>query len=155
MIRVTTSSVIDAPAQTVWQAVRDFNALSEWHPLIASSMIEDGGDADRIGCIRSMELVGGGGIVRERLLMLSDLDFRMTYTILAAPMPVRNYVATLRLVPITDRDRCLAEWTAEFDVDAEHEAAMRTLIGEDVFQAGFGALKDRFDRRARPIALSR
>jgi len=144
MIRVTTSSVINAPVDTVWQAIRDFNALPDWHPAIASSKVEDGGTPDRIGCIRNMELAGGGGTIRERLLTLSDSEHRVTYAILAAPMPVENYVATLRLIPVTDGNRSFAEWTAEFGVSAENEAAMRKLIGQGVFQTGFDSLKQRF-----------
>ncbi|MFE0754803.1 SRPBCC family protein [Inquilinus sp. NPDC058860] len=144
MIRVTTSSVINAPVETLWQAIRDFNALPDWHPAIASSKVEDGGSPDRIGCVRSMELAGGGGTIREKLLTLSDSEHSVTYAILAAPMPVENYVATLRLLPVTDGNRSFAEWTAEFDVSAENEAAMRKLIGQGVFQTGFDSLKQRF-----------
>ena len=144
MIRVTTSSVINAPVDTLWPAIRDFNALPDWHPAIASSKVEDGGTSDRIGCIRSMELAGNGGTIRERLLTLSDSEHTVTYTILAAPMPVENYTATLRLIPVTDGNRSFAEWTAEFDVTAENEAAMRKLIGQGVFQTGFDSLKKRF-----------
>lgn len=144
MIRVTTSSVINAPVDIVWRTIRDFNDLPGWHPVIASSKVEDGGDPDRIGCVRTMELAGNGGTVRERLLTLSDAEHSVTYSILASPMPVENYVATLRLIPVTDGDRSFAEWTAEFDVAAENEAAMRKLIGQGVFQAGFDSLKQRF-----------
>ena len=144
MIRVTTSSVINAPVETVWKTVRDFNAMPGWHPVIASSKVEDGGPSDRIGCVRSMELGNNGGTIRERLLTLSDSDHSVTYAILSAPMPVENYVATLRLIPVTDGDRSFAEWTAEFDVTAENEAAMRKLIGQGVFQTGFDSLKQRF-----------
>jgi hypothetical protein len=50
-------------------------------------------------------------------------------------------VATLRLTPITDGDRCFAEWTAEFDCAADDAEGLVTGIGTDVFQAGFSALK--------------
>lgn len=143
MIRVTTSSVIAAPVETVWQIIRDFNALPDWHPAIATSAIDDGGASDRIGCVRSMALASGGAI-RERLLALSDADHSVTYAILSSPLPVENYVAALRLLRITDGDRSFAEWTVEFDVPADREAEMRQLIGQGVFQAGFDALKQRF-----------
>ncbi len=143
MIRVTTSSVINAPVETVWKTIRDFNALPEWQPAIAKSEIEDGGTSDRIGCVRSMELVGGGTI-RERLLSLSDAEYSFTYTILSSPMPVENYVAELRVLPITDGDRSFITWKAEFDVPADQEAQMRHTIGQGVFQTGFDALKQRF-----------
>ncbi|WP_343714731.1 SRPBCC family protein [Inquilinus sp.] len=143
MIRVTTSSVINAPVDTVWQAIRDFNDLPGWHPRIAESRVEDGGPSDRVGCVRAMVLAGGGAI-RERLLALSDDEHWVRYAILESPMPVKNYVATLRLLPISDGDRSFAEWSAEFDVPADQEDTMRQTIGQGVFQTGFDSLKQRF-----------
>ena len=48
MIKVYTSSVIDAPADAVWARVRDFNGLPQWTPFVAESRIEEGQPADRI-----------------------------------------------------------------------------------------------------------
>ena len=42
MIKVYTSSVIDAPADAVWAQVRDFNGLPKWTPFVAESRIENG-----------------------------------------------------------------------------------------------------------------
>jgi len=47
MIKVYTSSVIDAPADAVWARVRDFNGLPQWTPFVAESRIEEGQPADR------------------------------------------------------------------------------------------------------------
>ena len=143
MAKVYTSSVIGAPAQHVWAVVRDFNALPDWHPGIAESRIEDGQPSDKVGCVRNFTLSDGGNI-REQLLMLSDFDFTCSYTILESPMGVRNYVATLRLIPVTDGNRTFAEWTAEFDCAPEQERELVELVGDGVFQGGFDALKSRF-----------
>ena len=53
MAKAYASAVIDAPVETVWSFVRDFNGLPNWHPAIVRSEIEDGRDADSVGCIRS------------------------------------------------------------------------------------------------------
>jgi len=143
MARVYTSSVINGSAQAVWDQVRDFNGLPKWHPSIADSRIEDGLAADQVGCIRDFHLQNGDQI-REQLLGLSDYDMTCTYSILISPMPLTDYVATLRLTPITDGDRCFAEWSADFDCAAEDEEDLVTGIGNDVFQAGFDALKRHF-----------
>jgi uncharacterized protein YndB with AHSA1/START domain len=143
MANVFVSSVIDAPPEEVWKVIRDFNGLPSWHPLIAQSHIEDGKAADQVGCIRNFTL-NDGERIRERLLTLSDVEFTCTYEILESPMGVENYVATLRLVPITDGDRCYIEWTAEFDAPEGEEEALEDHIGGTVFQGGFDALKKRF-----------
>lgn len=143
MARVYVSSVISAPAAKVWARVRDFNGLPNWHPAIAESRIENGEPADRVGCIRAFALRNGDRL-REQLLGLSDYDMFCTYSILDSPMPLTNYVATLRLTPITDQERTFIEWSAEFDCAPEREAELVGGIGANVFQGGFDALKRAF-----------
>ncbi|MGH6610229.1 MAG: SRPBCC family protein, partial [Burkholderiaceae bacterium] len=67
-----------------------------------------------------------------------------TYSILESPMGVDNYIATLKLTPITDGNRTFAEWSAEFDCAEGRERELTQLIGTQVFQGGFDALKQRF-----------
>jgi hypothetical protein len=143
MARVYTSSVINASAARVWARVRDFNGLSNWHPAIAESRIENGEPADKVGCIRNFSLRNGDRL-REQLLGLSDFDMFCTYSILDSPMPLTNYVATLRLTPITDHDRTFIEWSADFDCAPDKEGELVSNIGGGVFQGGFDALKRAF-----------
>jgi hypothetical protein len=56
-------------------------------------------------------------------------------------MGVENYVATLKLTPVTDGNRTFAEWWAEFECAAEREGALAEQIGHGVFQAAFDSLK--------------
>jgi hypothetical protein len=146
MVRVYVSTIIDAAAENVWARVRDFNALPQWHPGIADSRIENSDPSDRIGCIRHFHR-RDGGMIRERLLALSDYDYSCTYSILESPMGVDNYVATLKLTPVTDGARTFAEWSAEFDCVESRERELTELIGGGVFQGGFDALKRHFGRR--------
>jgi hypothetical protein len=140
MARVYISAVIDAPVARVWEKVRDFNALPRWVPAVRESRIENGEPSDRVGCVRDFRLQNGDRL-REQLLGLSDYDFFCTYSILESPMPLTNYVATLRFTPITDGDRAFAEWTAEFDCAPEAADDLVTNIGQNVFLAGLQALK--------------
>jgi hypothetical protein len=140
MARVYVSSVIDAPVARVWERVRDFNGMPRWHPRIRDSRIENGEPADRVGCVRDFHLQNGDRI-RERLLGLSDYDYFCTYSILESPMALTDYIATLRLTPITDGDRTFAEWSAEFDCAPDAAEELVNGIGADVFLAGFNALK--------------
>jgi len=143
MTHVYASSIIPAPVDAVWAVVRDFNALPAWHPAIADSRIEEGRPADQVGCVRAFRLKDGG-FIREQLLALSDYDFTFTYSILESPMGVQNYVAVMKLSPVTDGNRCFAEWFADFDCAADREEELSGTIGGGVFQGGFEALKSRF-----------
>jgi hypothetical protein len=146
VVRVYVSSVIDAAADTVWSRIRDFNALPLWHPGIADSRIENNESSDRVGCIRHFR-TRDGGMIRERLLALSDYDYSQTYEILESPMGVAHYVATLKLTPVTDGQRSFAEWSAEFECEEGREPELSRLIGDGVFQGGFDALKRHFSKR--------
>ena len=123
MARVYVSTVVNARNDRVWARVRDFNGLPNWHPAIAESRIEGGEPADKIGCVRDFRLRNGDRI-REKLLGLSDYDMFCTYSILESPMGVENYVATLRLTPVTDGEKTFLEWSAEFDCAPEREAEL-------------------------------
>jgi hypothetical protein len=146
VVRIYVSSVIDAAADTVWSRIRDFNALPLWHPAIADSRIENNEPSDRVGCIRHFH-TRDGGMIRERLLALSDYEYSQSYEILESPMGVTDYVATLKHTPVTDGQRSFAEWSAEFDCAEGREHELTELIGGGVFQGGFDALKRHFSRR--------
>ena len=96
-----------------------------------------------MGCIRNFQLQSGDTI-REQLLGLSDYDMFCTYSILESPMPLTNYIATIRLTKVSDGDLTFAEWSAEFDCEPEEEEGLINGIGGDVFQGGFDALKRHF-----------
>lgn len=140
MARVYVSSIIDAPVAKVWAKVRDFNALPRWVPAVRESRIENGEPADKVGCVRDFYLQNGDHL-REKLLGLSDYDMFCTYSILESPMPLTDYIATLRLTPVTDGDKTFAEWTAEFECAPDAAADLVHGIGTNVFQAAFDSLK--------------
>ena len=140
---VYVSAVISAPADRVWGLIRDFNGLPSWTPFVAHSHIEDGRASDQVGCVRAFEL-NDGGRIRERLLALSDYDYSCTYSILESPMGVENYVATLKLTPVTEGGHSFAEWSAEFDCAPDREAELVDNIGRNVFAAALAALVERF-----------
>ena len=143
MVLVYVSTVIDAPADTVWSRIRDFNGLPNWHPRMVESHIEDGKDAGAIGCVRNFQLASGARI-REKLLDFSDDNFLVSYSILETPQPLTNHKATLQLRRVTDGDRTYAEWTASFDATPEEADKLAEGMGANVFQGGFNALKTHF-----------
>jgi len=143
MIKVYRSAIIHASADKAWGLVRNFNDLPKWHPAIASSEIEQNLPPDSVGCVRRFQLVDDGGMIREQLLALADDTRSFTYSILESPMPVDNYVATMRFTPITAGDETFAEWTAEFDVTSGPPEDTELHIGDNVFAGGFAALNDK------------
>ena len=152
MIRVRRSAVIDAPIERVWAVLRDFNSHSAWHPAVGPSTIERGEAPDQVGCVREFTLKDGHHI-REQLLALSDRDRVSTYCILDATLPMRNYVATVRLKRVTDGDRTFWHWESTFDVPRGREREFEQLVGGQVYEAGFRGLAAFLHRGGRQRSL--
>ena len=132
------SDVIDAPIERVWGIMRDFNDMPSYHPGIRNSIIEGEDRGDRVGCVRRLTL--GEGFVRERLLCMDDGSYAFTYEIIEGTLPVRGYVAGVRLHRVTEGNRTFAEWWADFEVvGADHDAVV-AQTGNNVFAAGFRAV---------------
>ena len=137
MARAYASIILKAPVETVWSIVRDFNGLPKWTGGgVTKSKIEKGLDSDVVGCIRNFQL-GNGATVRERLLMLDDARRCFSYNFETPAFPVKNYVATLRLYPVTHTDHTFAEWEATFDEAPEDAGKYEKIVSKDVFAANF------------------
>jgi len=89
------SAVIDAPVEEVWKIMRDYNGMPSYHPGIKHSLIEDGRPERSAGCVRRLTLAEG--FVREVLLSMDDRNYIFTYEIVEGTLPVRGYVAGVRL----------------------------------------------------------
>jgi uncharacterized protein YndB with AHSA1/START domain len=151
MARAYASAIIKAPIETVWSIVRNFNGLPDWAVGIADSEIEGGLDADVVGCIRSFH-TGDGTHIRERLLTLDDANHSFTYNFEKPAFPVKNYIATIHLMPVTHTDTTFAEWEASFDEAPGDEGKYVKIISEDVFAAGLESLgtKIKHEKPAKP-----
>lgn len=132
------SDVIDAPIEKVWNVMRDFNGMPSYHPAISKSIIEGEDRSDRMGCVRRLTL--SDGFVRERLLCMDDGNYAFTYEIIEGTLPVRGYVAGVRLHRVTAGNRTFAEWWADFQVVGADRDAVIAQIGNNVFAAGFRAV---------------
>jgi hypothetical protein len=111
------SIALDHPAAEVWAVIRPFDHYA-WAGVESETVIEEGKAGDQVGAIR--RVVAGDKIIRQILLAHSDLDRSYTYGLCdPAPFPVRNYVATIRVVPIVETNKTFVEWWATFDCAAK------------------------------------
>jgi hypothetical protein len=140
MPHVVKSTIIDASTDQVWAVLRDFNGHDRWHPEVATSQIERNQTSDRIGCVRRFRLADGSEL-REQLLALSDLEQSFSYCLLDTPIPLFNYVAHVRLLPVTDGDRTFWHWESRFTTRPGDEKRLTDMVGEQIYQAGFDAIR--------------
>ena len=140
MVHVVKSTILNAPVEAVWEVLRDFNGHDAWHPAVADSEIERGQSSDRVGCVRRFHLADGSEL-REMLLTLSDADLAFSYCLLDTPVPLLNYVAHVRLAPVTDGDMTFWHWESRFDTPAGREAELKGMVAETIYQGGFDAIR--------------
>ena len=143
MVKVLQSTVIQAPVDEVWNVLRNFNGHDAWHPAVTSSLVERRKGSDEVGCIRRFKL-GDGSELREQLLTLSDLELTFSYCLLDTPIPLFNYVAHVRLAPVTDGDMTFWEWEGRFDTPEGRQETLATMVRDEIYRAGFEAIRSHF-----------
>jgi hypothetical protein len=141
------STVFSQSADDLWNVIRDFNNYPVWVDGSGESEIEDGKSGDAVGAIRNV--LYQGKRIRQILLALSDVERAQTYAFCGEPpMPVHDYRATLRVVPVTDGGRAFVEWSATFDCPPERSAEWSAFF-RDAFGGWLGSLRRHLDGRSK------
>jgi len=148
-IIVNRSAVIEAPIERVWAVLRDFNSHHQWHPAVTRSQMENDFDGDVVGGVRRFNLADGAEL-REQLLRHSDRDYSFTYSILDSPLPLLDYVATVRLRPVTDVNQTFWDWRSQFRAPENRAAELENLVGRQIYEVGFTGLRTFLAERAAP-----
>jgi len=141
--KVTEEVTIDAPAAAVWGRIRNFDALKDWHPAVASSPA-DKGNAE--GSVRQLTLKDGGALT-ETLESYDETKMRYSYRARnGGALPVTNYTSTISVR--ADGNRAVVEWRGAFyrgypnndpPPDQNDDAAVAAVTG--VYKAGLANLK--------------
>lgn len=142
-VDIILNDIINISVNKIWPIISDFNGLPAWHPAIIDSFIEPGKFNGEIGCVRNFNLKNNGGNIREELMLLDNNEFLVKYKILNSPMFLSNYLATLKLQQIDSKSTKIM-WQCNFDCHLKYKSALQNIISNNVFQAGFNALKNHF-----------
>ena len=111
MARAYYSTVLDHPADEVWQVIRPFDHYAS-AGVECETIIEDGKAGDQVGAVRRVTLPDR--VIRQKLLAHSDIERFYTYHFCELA-PVRNYVATIHVAPVVSSRQAFVEWQASFD----------------------------------------
>lgn len=141
--KVVETISINAPADAVWARIKNFDALKDWHPAVATSPA-DKGNAE--GSVRTISLKGGGTLV-ETIENYNEAQKKYSYRAKdGGALPVTNYTSTISVVG--DGGKSVVEWRGAFyrgfpnnnpPPDQNDEAALKAVTG--VYRAGLAQLK--------------
>ncbi|KJH75863.1 MULTISPECIES: SRPBCC family protein [unclassified Pseudomonas] len=129
----TASAFIDIPASAddVWQLIGGFNSLPDWLPFIPKSELSEGGR------VRSLQ-TSDGAVVVERLEFFDNAGKTYSYSILQAPFPATDYLATIRVEAQGEGAR--VTWSGRFvPVGVTEEEVVELFSG--IYQGGVQALR--------------
>ncbi|PWC32310.1 SRPBCC family protein [Azospirillum sp. TSO35-2] len=135
-LEVRESATIKAPIAQVWTQIEPFCAIADWHPAIEGCTLRQAGGGQE----RDIALKGGGSI-QERLQSVSAAKHRLRYTLLGGPLPVKNYVSTIRLSAVDARTTRIV-WSSRFDANGASDADARKAIA-GIYTSGFDGLRQK------------
>lgn len=139
MARAYYSTVFPQSADRVWAALRDFGNYRLWVDEVDESEVEDGRSGQEVGAVRRVRI--GDTLIRQVLLAHSDIERSYSYAFCGTPrFPVRDYVATIRVNPVTEGGTAFVEWWALFDCAAEEREHWTRFFAEG-FATWLGSLR--------------
>lgn len=129
-VELTYKATLTAAPDAVWKKIGDFCGIASWHPAIEKCVLSDGGKT------RTLSLKGGGTIV-ETLVSRDDNAHTYTYQIVSGPLPVSDYVSTIKVLP--DSSGSSIVWTGNYKAKGASDADAQKTI-DAVYKAGVDAL---------------
>lgn len=136
---------IKAEPAKVWNFVKRFDGLKDWHPAFAVSDIVSGRDG-QIGAVRALTIKDGPTFTEE-LLALNEGAMAFTYSVIESPLPIDRYLSSMS-VKSDGSGGSIVTWVGQFSrknprnnpPEAESDAAAVGLI-TGAYQAGLQNLK--------------
>ncbi|GAA1518712.1 hypothetical protein GCM10009788_23450 [Nocardioides humi] len=105
-----------------------FESIADFVGKLSAGELEGGG-GPVVGAVRRLT-IATGGVARERLVSMDarDRSYQYEFPAESIPFPVRSYLATIRVRPVTSTGTTFVEWYGDFDCDAAVEEEMRTAF---------------------------
>jgi hypothetical protein len=130
---------LPVPPTKAWEAIKDFDGWQNWHPAIASTDIPKG-KGNTKGTVRVLNTKDGAKITEE-LLSHNDKSRTYQYRITESPLPVTNYISTIKVVQAKDGSTVV--WSSNFIArqGTADDEAKKVIAG--IYTAGLGSLKSK------------
>ena len=133
MVSVKVSERVEATADRVWELFRDFGGVQRFSAGIEKVEVTGAG----IGAVRTLSLPGGLTL-QERLEAFDERGRRLQYAIVAGPIPVSNYLATIE---VKDEGKaCRIDWSSHFEPKGISDDQGRAMI-EGVYKGGIAGVR--------------
>ena len=147
-LKVEKEIAVNAPAEKVWDLIKDFCAIDNWHPAVAKC---EGNGGNEKGATRVLRLndPNSGPTIDEEMTAYDAAKMMYKYKITKvdpAVLPVFTYASQIGVVP--DSSNSKIHWKGAFyrsftqnnpPPEQSDEAATKAITG--VYEAGLAAIK--------------
>ena len=135
-LSISEKAELAVPPAKAWQAIQDFGAWQTWHPVLATDEIIKGKNNDK-GTVRVLTTKDGGKITEE-LTAYSAAAMTYSYRIVESPLPVTDYVSTLKVSK--SKSGSTVTWSSTFKAKSgtPDDEARKVMTG--VYRAGLDNL---------------
>ena len=140
MTNIVEKTTINAPANEVWKTIRSFGGVEKYLPIVTHSVVEGNG----VGSTRTCTIQGLGGQgdskAIEKLDYINDEERTIAYSIIEAPMPVKNFVNTVQVIDLGN-NKSEIEWQSSFESNGVPEDQAKKMIQDIIIMASKGLKK--------------
>ncbi len=135
------STVVNAPADKVWTALRNFHDMSAFPNVIEKADVVGDTSGTEIGAQRVLN-----SAFHETLKSLDDENRVLTYSIDDGPAAtskdnVSGYIGKLQVFAVTDEDKSFVLWTSSWESSGSEDVA---AFCNPIYQALLSDLKQTF-----------
>lgn len=133
---ITTTASPDA----VWAVIGEYDSISKWHPVVASSPADKG---NSVGSVRALTLKADGNPgFSEKLLKYSAEKHSYKYAIVSVDpkvLPVTNYTSIIKVKATKTGSKI--DWSGRFDAPEGVDGATSVGAITGVYKGGLANVK--------------
>lgn len=151
--KVIKEVTIQAEPAKVWILVKDFGAIHQWHPAVASTQLEMRKDDSGADVQHRLLTLKGGGTILEKLVGAPDADMKLEYRIVEGVLPVSGYRSIIQVKAGATPSETVVTWTGRFynkaysvHAPAGEDNAAAIAAVEGVYDAGLAGLKSAIEK---------
>jgi len=141
METVKKETIISTNAQNVWDYISNFNRTYAYISSVTKSAIL----SDSRGTVRKLDIEGGVESI-ERLEYLNNETMTLKYSIIEAPFPIKNYLATMQVETLED-ELCKFTWSSVFEPNGA-PAQTGIELASGLYESAFTGLRQIFPDKA-------
>ena len=127
MIQVSVKNTINSPADAVWKTVGAIGNVEQYIPVIKSSTLQGSGLGAKRTCVMINEKGEEMGTLEEEVTKFDDNARTYSYIITSGPLPVENYVGTVKVNDLGN-NTCELEWSSQCDANGMDENEISNML---------------------------